>query len=292
MKLLIILFLSFSLYANAEHYKFEAKFGFLSGGTLLANFKDARIAVRAWLEDVANRYESSLDVIFYDTSKELYEDLKKNKIHMGVFDLPFFFRNKDDIYKNGTNFWSLSMNKTNFSQYYLISSIDKNYNNFKNIRNKKISLKKGNRVAYVWLDKNSLKENKASAKRVLSEIKYERKESTVILNVFFKKTDFAVVSKKTWDTMVELNPSISKKLKVIDKSDKIHYPFIGLFSKKAPEDSVKAFFSLSSDLKNLEGSEQIISMLKFDKIFKVDAESLIPLEKFYNEYFQLQKRYK
>lgn len=291
MKILIVLFLSLSLYANTKPIKFEATFGFLSGGTLLASFKDARIAVRAWLEDIAYKYDGKLDVKFYDTSEELYTDLKNNKIQMAVLDLPFFFKNKKDIYENSSNFWSLTMNNTKFAQYYLITTKDSKYNGFKNIKDKKISLKEGNRVAYVWLDKNSLLSNKKSAINILNEIKYERKESTVLLNVFFKKTDFAIVSKKTWDTMVELNPTISKKLKIIDESKKIHYPFIGIFSKKASSGSVYAFFNLSSDIKNLEGSEQIISMLKFDHIFKIDETTLEPLEKYYNEYFELKRKY-
>ncbi len=40
---------------------------------------------------------------------------------------------------------------------------------------------------------------------------YKEKESSVILNVFFNKSDFAIVKSNIWNTMLQLNPSISKK---------------------------------------------------------------------------------
>lgn len=286
--LLIITTLSFA----DKNYKFESTFGFLSSGTLLSSFKDARVAVRAWLEDVSLDYDGKLNVEFYESSEVLYKNLKNGNVDMAVLDLNFFFKNKKDIELNTANYWSLSMNDTKYSQYYLISRTSDNLKTIKDLKNRTISLKEADNASFTWIDKNSLQTNKKDIESILKKIKYEKKESTILLNVFFKKTDFSVVSKKTWDTMVELNPSILKKLTVVKKSEKIYFPFIGLFNKKAAQSSVAAFFNLSRDLTNIEGSEQIINMLKFNSIFRVNEQSLRPLEIYYNEYFELKKRYK
>lgn len=293
MKLLLILLLSFNLYANAnKQYEFESKFGFLSDGTLLSSFKDARVALKSWLEEVADEYNGKLEVEFYPDSRILYEDLKSKKLDMIVLDMPFFFKNKKDIEENSGDFWSLTMNNTKYAQYFLIANKSLNAKSFKDIKNRTLSMRNGERVASVWLDKNSLIANKSSYAKVLKKVKIVSKQSTALLNVFFKKTDFAIISKKTWDTMIELNPSITKKVKIISKSKKIHLPFIGLFKKKSNQKSIDAFFSISKNLSDLKGSEQIITLLKFNAIFRVDDESIKILDNYYNEYFKLKKKYK
>ncbi len=288
-KLLIIFHLMTSLYAEP---KFESKFGFLSEGTLLSSFKDARVALKIWLEDVATSYDGKLDIEFYDTSESLYSALKNGELEMVILDLPFFFKNKKDIFENSDNFWSLNMSDSKYPQYYLIGKKSLNAKDFKGIKNKTISIKEGDLGASVWLDKNSLINNKESSKKALKEIILKKKESTAILNVFFNKSDFAIVRKETWDISSELNPSLKKKIAVIQKSKKIHIPFIGLFRKNTKSLTIKSFFSLSQDLNKIKGSGQIITILKFHSLFKVDDDYLKNLDKYYDEYFALKKKYK
>jgi hypothetical protein len=254
-KILIILNLSISLYAEP---KFESKFGFLSEGTLLASFKDARVALKVWLEDVAVDYNGKLDIKFYDTSSALYGALKDGELDMVVLDLPFFFKNKDDIVKNADNFWSLRMSNIKYPQYYLVGKKSLKAKNFKDIKDKRISLKEGDLGAWVWLDKNSLLSNKKPSSKTLKSILLKKKESTAMLNVFFNKSDFAIVRKETWDIVSELNPSIKRKVEIISKSKKIHIPFIGAFRKDTTGISIEAFFRLSNNLRKIEGSDQII----------------------------------
>ncbi|MAC84831.1 MAG: hypothetical protein CL624_11930 [Arcobacter sp.] len=288
-KLIIILQLTIFLSANE---KFESRFGFLSEGTLLSSFKDARVALKVWLEDIAISYNGKLDVEFYDTSEALYGALKNNELDMVLLDLPFFFKNKEDILKTTDNFWSLNISDVKYPQYYLIGKKSLNAKSFKDIKGKTIALKKGNGGAGVWLDKNSLIANKMSSIKALKSIYLKKKESTAILNVFFNKADFAVVRKETWDIISELNPSIKKKIEVIKKSEKIHIPFIGVFHKNTKKVTIKYFFKLSEDLKKIKGSGQIITLLKFNSLFRVDNEYLESLDKYYNEYFALKKKYK
>lgn len=288
-KLLIILHLTISLPATDG---FESRFGFLSEGTLLSSFKDARVALKLWLEDVAVNYNGKLSVDFYDDSNSLYKALLNNELDMVVLDLPFFFKNREDILKTCDNFWSLNMVDIKYSQYYLIGKKSLNVKGFEDIKDKTITLKKGDIGASVWLDKNSLLSNKSSSQKTLKEIILKKKESTAILNVFFNKSDFAIVRKQTWDIISELNPSIKKKIEIIKKSKRIHIPFIGLFRKNVEKISIDAFFKLSKDLKSIEGSNHIITLLKFNSLFRVTDDYLKNLDIYYNEYFSLKKKYK
>lgn len=288
-KLLIISFLTISLHSEE---KFESRFGFLSEGTLLSSFKDARVALKVWLEDVAVSYNGKLHVEFYDNSEDLYNALKNNKLEMVILDLPFFFKNKNDILKTSANFWSLNLSNVKYPQYYLLAKKSLNAKSFADVKNKTVSLKKGDIGASVWLDKNSLISNKESSLNATKDIILKKKESTALLNVFFNKSDFAVVRKETWDISSELNPALKKKISVIKKSQSIHIPFIGIFRKDTKDLTLKSFFKLSNDLNKIKGSQQIITLLKFNSLFKIDDNYLKDLDKYYEEYFALKKKYK
>lgn len=291
MKFIILFILIVNLSAS-EKFEYTSRFGFLYSGTVLSNFKDARNALSKWLKETAAEHNGNVLVSFYPDSESLYKDFKQNKLDMVVLNLDFFFRNKNEIEMISDSYWTLLSNKVKHTQLYLISNKSSNINSFKDIKGKTITIKDEDLTSEVWLDKNSLLVNKKTYNKTLQDIKKVTKESTTILNVFFKKTDLAIVTKNTWDTMVELNPSVTKKVKVIEKSEKIHFPFIGVFSKNADKKGKKSFIELSKDVLSLDGGEQISELLKFDTLLWIENNELNKLEKYYQEYFDLKSKYK
>lgn len=297
MKKLMFLF-SIILVLNASdevnsNYKFYSNYGFSSTNTMLSTFKDARVALSVWIEKIAKSYGGRLDVRFYDNINLMYNKFKnEKKLDMIVVDLPFYFKNKEEILSISDNIWSISFDKEKYLQYYLVVNKSSNIKEMDDLKNKNISLKLHETSALVWLDKHSYSLYKKPYDKLFNKITYDKKESTSLLKVFFNKTDAAVISQKTWETMVELNPGIKKRVNIVKKSKRIFLPFIGFFSKNADKNSVKAFFDLSSKMKSLPESNQIITLLKFETIFKVDKSSLSELEECYSEYFSLKKRYK
>lgn len=294
---IVILLLNSNLLANnssetnSKTYEFSSTFGFLQTGTILNRFKDARVAVKVWLEDIALSYGGDLTLKFYDNTDTLYEDFKNQKVDMIVLNLPYYFENKVKIDNESVELWSIAMSEDRYVKYYLITSKNSNINSFRDVKGKTISLATNDTVGNVWLDKNALKLFKTTYINVFKEIHPVLKESTALLNVFFKKRDLALISKRTWDTMNELNPSIKNKIKIIDETKEKHLPFIGFFSKYTDKRSIDAFFELSANLEDLRGSSQVIDLLKFKKVIKINEESLVDLENYYNEYLKLKKRY-
>ncbi len=292
MKIIIILLLTFNLFADQGEFQFKSNFGIISEGNLLAKFKDAKIALKAWLEDMAILYKGEVGIEFYDKPGPLYEDFKKNKLDMAVVSLSFFFENRASIEKNSNHSWTLSIDNKKYNQYYLVANKKQHLKGFTSFKRKTLAIKKGDENALTWLNKNSYEKNRVRSDKILKKIKYESKESTVLLNVFFGKTDYAVVTKEAWDIMLEFNPTLKKRIEILEKSENIFLPFIGFFSKNAHKKSVDVFFKVSSNLEELDGGKRIIKMLNFNSIFKVDEKMLLKLDYFYNEYFKLKKKYR
>ena len=288
-KTIFISFLCISL--NAET-KLDAKLGFLSEGTLLLAFHDAKTALKVWLKDIASKEDINLEVEYYDTSERLYKLLKDGKLDMVIFDVDYFFKNRANILETSDNFWSISMGDTDYSQYYLLAKKSLKAKGFKDIKNKTLSLEVGNKGAIAWLNKNSLVDNRQSSNKVLKNIFEKKNESTVILNVFFNKSDFAIVRKTSWDIAIELNPSISRKIQIVKKSKAIHLSFIGFFRKGLNKKIPEVFFKHSEDLKNVDNADNIMEVMKFNSVFRIGNKNLKNLTDYYNEYSKLRKKYK
>lgn len=292
---LIITILCILLFATnsycEENKEIEAKFGFVGNTGFIANFKGMEESFSLWLEEFGSKNSISLKATFLPTIELLGEDYINNKFDMVSLPISYYFENKEKFAKKSKNYWSISFNDEKLMQYYLISSKSTNAKVFKDIKNKTLSITEYDQVADDWINKNSLIENKMNYKKYVKDIIREEKESTVILNVFFKKSEFAVVTKNAWDTMIALNPSIGKSLEIITKSEEIFLPFIGMFNNKSDEILIDKFFRLSRDIKRTNETDELFTLLRFDTIFEVKKESLDALEIYYNEYFELKKKY-
>ncbi len=215
MKILLMILLTISLYAN--ECLVTTQFGFIERGNLLTSFKEGKEALRTWLYKIAESKNCKINVRFYKDMDILYSKLKSNDLDMAVFSPRFFFKDHEGIKNFSNHFWSLAKKKEKRIQYYFIGWKNTEIKDFKGIKNKIISVERASKPAFIWLDKNSLIENKKTYKKVVKTIKYEQKDSRVLLDVFFKKVDLGIVKKSTWDTMIELNPAILKRIKIIKK---------------------------------------------------------------------------
>lgn len=272
--LILLLILNTSLFSTDD----INRFGFLSHSNNVLNFKDARDSLSNWIKDMGISNDLKVESRFFTSVEELISNYSKNQLDMIVMSLPEYYENKDVLKKISKNYWTATFSNEEFNQFYLITQIDSNINSIKDISNKKISLELYDKVPEVWINKLSLLQNKKSIESISSKIIKENKENTALLNVFFKKTDLAVVSSKTWDDMIKLNPSISKKLKIIEKSEKNNIPFIGFFHKNVEEKKINDFFRVTGNIEKSVRAEELMTLLKFKKFFKIDDSYLSKME--------------
>lgn len=278
--------------ANTDDLSFETRYGFLSSGTIFSIFKDARVSLSSLLEELDEEYNGHIEIKFYSNSKEAYTTFNSDdKLKMITVSSSYFFENRKNIENIASNFWTISYDDSKFVQYYLLGRKDLKFESFKDLNNKIISIPQNNKAAHTWIDKNSLLSNKKTYKKVIKKIENTENGKKALLNIFFEKSDFAVVSKDTWNKVLEQNPNIIKKIKVIKKSENLFIPLVGFFKKNEETLSLETFFSIT-DNKNLASKkEKIQKMLKINKIFKLTQDEINTLQEYYLEYFLLKKRY-
>ena len=290
--IIVLFFTNVLLFADHKEDRASWNFGISTQSSVITKFKDAKIALTSWLSEMGEIYDVNITVEYYDSSKVLYEDFKKRKVDIIVLDTPFYFTNKKSIEKYANDSWSLSIDGDKFSQFYLIGNKTKSLNGFEDLRNKTLALKKEDEIVKYWLNMKSFKENKKHSEKMLKGIVEEKNDRRVLLSVFFGKSDFGIITKKAWEDLLVFNPAIKKRVEILEKSDKIFIPFIGLHSKWTHEETIRLFYEVSQNLSTLKGGEKLIDILKFNSVYKLDEKTISSLEKYFQKYFELENKYR
>ncbi len=284
---LLLLYLTSILYSDnhkqSSYKNVVSNYGFYSKGSFLSNFKDSKLALTMLGEEIAKIHKTKINIIFYEKNIDLYRDFVKNEeITMIALETNFFYKYRKEINKLSNLFWTISFDGKRHRQLYLISN--HKGNSSKDIKNKTISINRHDETAFTWINKMSLKLSKKPISKFIKNLAEERSESVALLKVFFKKSDMAIVTKRTWDTMIELNPSIKKKIKIIKKSKYNQIPVIGIFRKNTSSFLLNTFFSFTGNLNSNLRNKQIINILKIDHLYKIKKQSIDELGIYYKEY--------
>lgn len=291
-KSFILIFVILLNNSSAREYLPEQTFGFYGEIDVFSEFKDARESLVKWMKNFGERRNAPIEIKFYDNMNFLYKDYKRNKLGGITVYTNFFFENYDEIKRNSSDFWSLSYSEENKTTLCLISNKKSKINGFKDIKDKNLSIKNNN-LYFSWLNKESLKLHKKPVRKVLKKLIYERKESRILLNVYFKKVELGIIDKLAWNTMLELNPAILKEIKMLKCIDFPTSSFIGLFKKGvAIERNKKIFFDFTQNIENYEDSKEFFSLMNFNHVYKIKKSDLEKMNLYFKEYRKLERKYK
>lgn len=292
-KLLIVLLLLFSsnLYANEKKELPIIKYGLVTYYDVFSNFKDTKDSFANWLEQLGIKKGAKLKTIMYDDIDQLFSDYLDGKLDIVSLNFNDYFLRREKIKKISNRYWSVSYNDKNEYKYCLAVRNDIKFNSFNDLKDKKIIMKEHENIGRIWLDYNTTKNLNKDFTDLVDSIKYEPKESTSLLNVYFKKEDIALIQKQTWEVMLELNPAIKHKIKLFKCSKMDFLPFISFFSKKTDNIKSEIFYNAILDRDDKEMGN-LFELFDFNKMYKLDKENIITVEKFYEDYYNLKKKYK
>lgn len=169
---------------------------------------------------------------------------------------------------------------------YLIVNADKNINSIRDLSGKRLVLQGHDETAEIFLDRLVLKEFKKSYKEINLILQSQKKSNRIVLDVFFKNADAAVVYGSAYDTMVELNPQIKNKVKILAfyplKSKNFSY-----FRHDYP--LIKELNEAAMTFENTPRGKQILEIFKTPNIDYCKVDDLDVFDHFYQDYLDLKK---
>ena len=292
MKILMILILFSFSFLQAEKIKDkEYDIGLLIEKHNFREMKDIRLGLKRIFTKAQEIKKEVLNISFYQNSDEIINDFVYEKKLDIINVMPIdYLNNRDLIYKHSDSFWIIKDSKNNYKQYYIISNVESGINDISDIENKKIVTYLSDNLARIWLDKLSLEINRKSYTTLIGKEITTKSSSKPILDIFFKKSDIAVVTKLSWEVMKELNPGIMKKIKIIKKSEPIFFLTLGFFHKDSSKSLRKKFKKAIVDPVFEDNLEELLALVKSKEFMFVDDSYFTPIHKFYDEYLELKNK--
>ena len=238
------------------------------------NYKDAKIAMGIWLDELANRIGAKSELIFYTNFNELKKDAKKGKVDTLILSPISYLRN-------------LEYCKSHFHQGWLKRQRDgKPFFRFVLLQRKDTYLKDEYLVHYFRYATTSKIVAQMYGWKYKKNFRFKKvaKESKPVLDLFFKKCDYAIVREETWQLMQELNPQLQEKIKIAYRSERIFLDLISLFSTQLGQKDREAYFKAIKAINTTEAGKQLMRLFKFNGLVRIDDNQFKALEDFYKEY--------
>ena len=287
--LLILIFLSTQAFSKGEVFNI----GLLTDNLDNKVIKNLKIRIDSIFQKSKVFEGEKLIITYYDDMKTMMKDFRGENRKLDILGLlpNGYFQYSDELKKLGKDFWIFRYDTHSLNKVLLVANKSSGIKSIKDIKNKKFTSYIADTMGRMWLDKLSFENNKKSYKDLIS---FERSENlifTQVLKVFFKEVDFTLLSEKSWITMKELNPSVTKKLNVIAQSEELFFLINGLFHKDVPEEMVNRFRNFADNQSFSNDLNEALDTVKFHKLEFVDVRYFKKTEKLYRDHQILKKKF-
>jgi ABC-type phosphate/phosphonate transport system substrate-binding protein len=255
------------------------------------NQNDARIALNVLLAKQLNTdfLQYKTETVIYPDIHAAIQDTKNGKLDLLTLPTMDYILARDQIQMKPEMISGVGPEKE--QSYILLVNEGSNIKSLSQLNNKKLIVEKGagGRLALKWIDTLLLEASLPESEVFFQEIKQVDKSSRALLPVFFGQADGCIVRNFTYETMVELNPQVGKKLLVLNRSPVLGSTLLcfhtGIENKLA--DSIINFIQKMPD--HIE-YRQVLLLFQVKQIFRYKPEYLHSLESLLHRYEELKQK--
>ena len=275
---LLIFFIITNLFSQES-----VSFVYINEGSKDLKINNSYETIKLFLEDRLQKAQISADITLNLPLEEAKSAFIKKLIDYLTIDTYFYIQNFDQFKPSTKSIWLASTIKGDvFERYYILTLANSQINSINQLSGKKVAMREGNYFANLYFQ-NKLSTLKKPIKYSLSTVE---NDGTALINTYFKKYDACVIPQSTYETMIELNPAIKKKLKIIDQSPKIFNRFSILRSYKSNHHEQKKFESGLINYQKSTLRKEMIELAGIQTIREVELSELEPLNQYYQEYLK------
>lgn len=203
--------------AEAANGKEMVRFGFVQEIVGVINENDVTVAIRVWIKSLTKEMSIPVEVTvsIYTDLSEIKTDLEENRVDVIYITTPHLFVLESLVAEDALLTAKQSGSVT--EEYLLVVHQDSPANDGRDLKGKNLRVLDNARTSLslnwlnVFLSQNGLGRPGAHFK------KYDmvNKINEAVLPVFFKRADACLVTRKGFDVMAELNPQISRQMKIL-----------------------------------------------------------------------------
>ncbi len=176
---------------------------------------DIRISLTYWLQELnsSTKLDKVYSVLYKDINK-MSQDFSNKKLDMIIAPpllLSLYFDRS--IMSDGF----IGIQEIGKIDHLVIISNHPQNKPFPGYQGTRLVLPTHDALAKVFLNTEIIKHYNKPYQAIFSQISYANKYQRMILDVFFNKADIAVVYENMFNIMLEMNPQLSKRIKIISR---------------------------------------------------------------------------
>lgn len=262
-------------------------FGRMSKVLFDANATDTTIATDMIIRKVFGLMDMQSKIKIYENRDQLILDLTENRVD-AVFTSVIDHIELEHLI-NSNYIYTLVYGSRPLQKVYLLTRKNAQIKHISELQGRRISIPKGHYLGSRFLDVKLLKEDLQKSNDFFSQIREVEDTNTAIVELFFGKTDCALVSDIAFELAGELNVQISQELEVLISSNDM-VPQIIAINKNVPQsifDKVDTFLVKSHENKRIK---YLLSLFRAKKFVKLEQDQLLETRRLLDEYNILLNR--
>ncbi len=257
------------------------------------NPNDAVTAYNVWIKELMKNVDLNfiINVKLYDSFEELTKKFEKDKIALSILSTVDYL-----TYSNRANFrpmFSPLMDNNPGSKYIIITSRDKQFNTISDLKNSSIGITTSylHKAAALWLESLLFDNNLPNKDAFFSRIIESTKDSKIVLDVFFGKLDACLVSESAFELMIDLNPQMKSKLKIIGQSPLFMNVILCFTNNLKDKNVYETIKNKIMTINTYSSGEQMLKIMKIKSIIPFKEEYLESTKKLLRAYTELKKKH-
>ena len=252
------------------------------------NENDTMAAVKLWSTNlvVTSDFSVNIQPKIYEGTRKIETALKKSLVDLINLNVGEFF---DLQHLLDREMLIVPINRGSITEEYLLLARRKSsIADIKDLSGGVLRFLKNRRtvLSTIWLDVKLAEAGLPGTKHFFDQMVPANKISGTLLPVFFGKADACLVTRKGFDTMAELNPQISHRLKILAASKEYVPGFLGF--RKNYQSGIKDI--VVNNIRNWHQTPagyQILTMFQMDDLMLQPFEILGPTMKLIKEHRRL-----
>lgn len=266
---------------------------FLRTMFLNADYNDAKAAIKVYVQNLQDQLLTgfSMRPVYFENTDDLLKNYSGENLAVITLSSVDFLAYKTKLLLNPV---LVNSGKTDpFENYLILVRKEEAINSIETLSDKKFGMlpRENDPLPAMWLNVLIGSGKMAKTEKPFSNIITDKTESQLILSLFFGQLNACLVSKTAYETMVEINPQIGNKLKIIYSSPgylRVVASFTTKFNKS--KFSEKLLRHLTS-LDNYAAGRQLFALTRTAKIVPYKEEYLDNVKALISDYNKLSKRW-
>jgi len=244
--------------------------------------RDGIGAARVWIRQADRKleYSSETKVVYYTTQLEVESALERNEVDILLMIADEFINLRDAF--NLTPALSTDYGKRFYDELLLLVREDSGITGVGQLRGKNLRIEGGQKgtIPMRWLNAMLQAKTSSSAREFFGNINEFPKANQIIMPVFFGQADACIASLTSFETMAELNPQISRRLRILEKSPGFVTGIVAI-RKDVRNQRRDAMIDALRDMDGDPKGKQVLTIFRLNRLVNFKTEHLASVEKLF-----------